>query len=134
MLMIRVFLALALAMATMAPNARADEGFLSSWNPFSSTKQQARPASSKTGTGLLNKFSLPSFQRKPNQPTPLQRINQGAKNLLTKTKDVLTPWDNKPAPRNSSSSKGWGWFNWGRQPQEPEINTVNDFLKLPTPR
>ena len=127
--MTRLLLLAVVCLGVLATDARADEGWgLSKWSPFAKKSTPTRTASAKKG--VLNRFSLPSFQRKPNQPTAFQRINQGAKGLLTRTKDILTPWDNGASKK--STQRGWGWFR--SEPEPEEVLTPNDFLKLPRPR
>jgi hypothetical protein len=60
---------------------------------------------------------------------------------MSKTYDVLTPWDNnkpkKPHTQMNSnrgnSNSGGGFFSWFGQKEEPEIRTVNEWLNQPRP-
>ena len=69
------------------------------------------------------------------------KMTQGTKSAMSKTYDVLTPWDNnkpkKPktqmnSSRTSSNSQG-GFFGWFGKKEESEIRTVNEWLNQPRP-
>lgn len=51
------------------------------------------------------------------------------------TKEFLSPYPSDDDSQNSEPSSGNSWFGWfGRKQEEPEIATVNDFLRQERPR
>jgi hypothetical protein len=82
----------------------------------------------------------------------MQRVTQGTKNFLSKTADVLTPWDNEkkttPSPRATGVRRSYNGspnaaqaekkssiFSWLSKEEEPESpRTLNSFLSQPRPK
>lgn len=78
----------------------------------------------------LPRLSMPGSRKMPgSQPSAWNRFNDGTKQFFTKTKDVLTPWDNgsdKGKPKKTFFS------SWLPKKEEPKpIQSVDDFLALP---
>src|SRR5262245_31315819 len=134
-------------------------------NPFSTTAKP--PTSGRVSSPATSGWKIPKVPsllpqtaakpgRKSNQPTTWKRMSSGTQNLLNKTADALTPWDNnkkltvtpnitgsntaftrsstsakKAATEKSGSVLPASW--WGSEkPKEPK--TVNDFLSQPRPQ
>ena len=149
--------------------AFADGWGLPNLNPFKKEEREVSPyvpptrdwsaaeAEEPPTSGLkFPKFKLPTMgrARKPsNEPTAMQRVTRGTKNFLSKTADVLTPWDNGKEPLPSARATGVrrtyngspsaartekkssffsSWFSNDEEPEAPR--TVNGFLGQPRPK
>ena len=135
-------IALSLALATSCLNVAFAEGWkLPNLNPFKSSE----PA--------IDEEPAPAAPAKPSAWT---RFNRGTKNVLTRTGEVLNPFDGKPAKKSPPKSAGLtrksysgvrtskvaeekpGFFSsmtsWMKPKEEPKKTaTVTDFLDLPRP-
>ena len=131
-----------LCLGTSSP---ADDGWkFPSINPFKSepTRSSARPSNSSSWWGMPK---LPGFSSTPTgrpgtkKPSMVSKMTRSTKSAMSKTYDVLTPWDNskprKPTTqmRNSNSESQGGFFGWFSPKEEPKIQTVNDWLNQPRP-
>jgi hypothetical protein len=115
-------------------------------NPFPSkpARSPARPAQKSSWWSppkMPGFLSTPPRRPGPSQPSMFSKMTQGTKSAMSKTYDVLTPWDNKkpkkPATQissggNSSNSQG-GFFGWFTPKEEPRTPTVNEWLNQPRP-
>lgn len=123
-------------------------------NPFKKKEDLPRSAYRTEG---LSPFSRNNSQAK-DEPGAFQKFNQGTRNFLRKTGDVLTPWDNnknkRAQPQSITGARGGSrsgvsfsrddqkqdknWvarlMPWDSKPKKEPINDVNDFLKQPRPK
>lgn len=139
--------------------AAEDGGFR--WPGFPKPKLPTIPKPS------LPRFSMPSWMtereeppaspRLSDEPSTWQKFSSGTKDLFSKTKQTLLPWNDeesageagrrtpppKRAPAKSSarakskpaSTEKKGLFSWFSRQEEPKKNeTVNDFLSRPRPK
>jgi hypothetical protein len=89
----------------------------------------------------LPKLSLPA--RPPGTPSTWDRLNQGTRTFLAKTRSTLMPWAEPSndatrrtaarTPRTAAKKPSLtsSWF--GKKAEESEIETVNEFLESPRP-
>jgi hypothetical protein len=128
----------------------ADDGWsLSKLNPFKKSPAPQRTRASvsdhatRSGTNHMNVppwTARPASTTRRNEPSTLEKINQGTKDFFGKTKEVLMPWSSsskKPASRAGSRQPAkTSWFSswFPEKKKEPEIRTVNDFLSLERPQ
>ena len=114
----------------------------------------------------MPKVAMPQWTKKEVArnpgPSTWQKLNDGTKNMLTKTRDTLMPWaaeDQKPPARNATGSRTSTGFSRTRaasnrtgressgekksffssllptsKPAEKRIRTTSDFLKQERPR
>ena len=128
-------------------------------NPFASKSQPTTSsrASQPPTSGWKMPKVLPQASARPkrraSQPTTWNRMTSGTQNMLSKTADALTPWDNKkPAPpqqltgsnsiftHNNAAKKEpkssgvapASWWSSDKSAERP--NTVNGFLSQPRPK
>jgi hypothetical protein len=162
-------LGLGLACVLTAAAALADGWSLPNLNPFKKEEREVSPyvpatrdwsaaaAEEPPTSGFkLPKLKLPKIggEKKPsNEPGAMQRVTQGTKSFLSKTADVLTPWDKNDKPLPSARATGVrrtysgspntargekksslfsSWFSDEEEPQPPR--TVNGFLGQPRPK
>jgi hypothetical protein len=161
-----VVLLIVAATALLRHSAAEDGGWkLPNLNPFSTTTKP--PTSGRVSSPPTSGLKMPKVPnllpqttakpaRKSNQPTTWKRMTSGTQNLLNKTADALTPWDNnkkltvtpnitgsntaftrssngakKAATEKSGSVLPASW--WGSEKRN-EPKTVNDFLSQPRPQ
>jgi hypothetical protein len=115
--------------------------------------------SSSTSSSLLPKPALPKIhmpgtgarhEAASKKPSTWDKVNSGTKSFFSKTKSVLMPWSHDsdspsrtknvgdsrrnayaPAkPKQTEKSSFSSWF--GPDKEEEKVESVNDFLKLPT--
>lgn len=155
----RIALAAVLLLALVAPAALAEGGWgLSSLNPFA--KKAGPPTSARVsdGTGGLKMPKMwptsgKTIVKKPAGPSAWQKMKSGTKSFMSKTADVLNPFnddaDNEPEPQITGSNSYFSqaangksadkkpstflpsW--WTGAEEDPEPKTVSDFLALPRP-
>jgi hypothetical protein len=126
-------------------------------NPFSQKTKTTTPArAAKPPTSGWHMPSLwpaaPAGRTKPNQPSTLQKVTAGTKNIVSKTADALNPWDNKPQstapPKPSGSNSAFNQASakkkqtqntsvlpswpWGAKEEDKPMD-VNRFLSQPRP-
>lgn len=128
-----------------------------------SDSKQSKPAGhaseSKSKSSLISLPKMPfsgtnsHSASKAKTPSTWEKVNSGTKSFFGKTKDVLMPWSKDDsashrskavtgsrrsgtsAKSSSKSSSSGGLSSWFQsKPEEKDkIESVNDFLKLPTP-
>ena len=119
----------------------------------------ATDRSSSATTRESSQFKSPrwsSYFRFPELPTPrpisvpgltalrestsnsFSQAKRSSRRWWTRTKELLSPFDSDSESEQLSSettSEGGRWFSWlWPQPEEPEIQTVNDFLRQERPK
>jgi hypothetical protein len=137
----------------------------SSWkmpnlNPFASKPKTSSRGSSASSNGwhmpkLWQTTTRPARPKikAANQPSTLSQMTKGTQQILAKTADTLTPWDNKkPAPprkitgsnsiftqqskpkeKDSSGIAPASW--WSSEKDKSDApKSVNEFLSQPRPR
>jgi hypothetical protein len=148
---------------TVVPAASGDDGGwkLPSLNPFSgkakppATQRAANPATSGWKMPNLWPQTAAKPKKRSNQPSTWSRMTRGTSSFLSKTADVLTPWDidkpTSPPPKltgsnsiftqsgatkgnsqKSSSVAPASW--WGADKVDQPDRSVNDFLSRPRPQ
>jgi hypothetical protein len=149
-----------LAVLLVAPTLQGEES--SGWklpNPFS----KARPPVSRRAASPASGWHWPRLwpasppsQARTNQPSVWQKVTKGTQQMMSKTADVLNPWDDaEPAPPPKMTGSGSifsqtatkkakkkeeaksssilpAWFS-GQPEQDKRPKTVNDFLAQPRP-
>jgi hypothetical protein len=158
----RSALAAVLSLALVASPALAEGGWgLPSLKPFA--KKAGPPTSARVsdGSGGLKMPTMPkmwptsgkTIVKKPAGPSAWQKMKSGTKSFMTKTADVLNPFDdaedNEPQPQITGSNSYFSqaangksadkkpstflpsW--WSGAEEDPEPKTVSDFLALPRP-
>jgi hypothetical protein len=159
---------LGLACVLAATAALAEGWSFPNLNPFKKETKEVSPyvaprdwSDKDLGEPPTSGFKLPKLKlptvggaKKPaNEPGAFQRVTQGTKNFLSKTADVLTPWDNDKDPVANRRATGVrrsyngspsaakaeqktsmfsSWFSKDEEPETPR--TVNSFLGQPRPR
>lgn len=131
-----------MALALTAENSSGQE---SSWklpklNPF-----KWNSATTKATADSSGKFSLPRLPRSFSKPPNANRLVKGPRRLLTKTKDLMTPW-NKTSFADSrlrsaagvrtsrKKSDRWNPLAWfRRQETKPAPITAHDFIARQAP-
>ncbi len=84
--------------------------------------------------------TLPGFSGlRDSTSSTFNQAKRSTRRFWTKTKDfILNPFDSETdseSDRYSQEKTSNGWFWWfSPQPEEPEVETVNEFLKLERPR
>ena len=154
---------IAVSVFAFASLARAEGGWsMPNLNPF------AKKAGPPTSTRVSNRVSdqgggwkMPkmwptsgkTIVKKPAGPSTWQKVKGGTKSLMTKTADMLNPFDdapdNAPEPSVTGSNSYFSqvangkpaakkpstflpsWFSG--EEEEPQAKTVTDFLALPRP-
>jgi hypothetical protein len=147
-----------LSVALITPAALAEGGWgLPNLNPFA--KKAGPPTSARIsdqGGGWKMPKMWPSsgktIVKKPAGPSTWQKVKTGTKSLMSKTADVLNPFDDaeekQPEPsvtgsnsyfsqaanRKSAEKKPSTFLpSWWSSEEEKEPKTVQDFLALPRP-
>ena len=141
----------------VSTSVTAQEGWsLKKLNPFAKdTSAKSRATATVTDSDPF--FSLPKFKvpalkmpkmpsfskpkpRAPrNEPSGFQKFNQGTKNFFSKTSAALQPWkkNTKPARTIKPKEKKGSTFGWlspfPKEPEQRQVQTLNEFLKLPRP-
>jgi hypothetical protein len=112
-------------------------------NPFSKPASTSR-TEKKTSLLKMPKWkvfgSSETRRSQPKPPSTWDKMTDGTKEFLGKTKDVLTPWDDPPSrnagrrsdkPKESGTAAFFtGWFK-EEEPQRPR--TVSEWLSQPRP-
>ncbi len=148
-----------LSLTCVAPAALAEGGWsMPNLNPFA--KKSGPPTSTRVsdqGSGLKLPKMWPTsgktIVKKPAGPSTWQKFKGGTKSLMTKTADVLNPFDDaaerEPEPKITGSNSFFSqtangksaqkkssfvpsWWS-GDEEEEQEPKTVTDFLALPRP-
>ncbi len=148
---IGLVIALSLLAYIASSPALAESGWkMPNLNPFAGKSTDAAPP--KKSSGFKMPSLVPSWakkdSKKPSQASAWSKISDGTKQFFTKTKDVLTPWDNPPKKASSSSisqrfhmggssekTKKKSFFtSWMTEKEEPKKpRSVSEFLKQPRP-
>lgn len=83
-----------------------------------------------------------------NEPSTIEKLNDGTKDFFHKTADFLNPFnDGEPAPKKKRYSyngggyrtakkqeSSWGWGSWFQsKPEKTAPQTVSDFMDLERP-
>jgi hypothetical protein len=155
----RSALAALLSLALVASPLLAEGGWgLPSLNPFA--KKAGPPTSARVSDGSSS-LKMPkmwptsgkTIVKKPAGPSAWQKMKGGTKSFMSKTADVLNPFndaaDNEPEPQITGSNSYFSqaangksadkkpnaflpsW--WSGEEEDPEPKTVSDFLALPRP-
>lgn len=143
------FLLLACTFFTTA--AYADGWSFPSLNPFGQGKSSSGSFSQSDPVQLPDLTRAYERTQKPKTPTVWQKITNGTKNALVKTKETVFPWTKKPTnqslfeqystngsnfQRPPAEKKGSFFTNWlkpeDEKPKKPR--SVKEFLELPRPR
>lgn len=145
-------LAVVVAMMLSAPALAAESSSGSWWNPLNIGGKSTSSSSKSSGSRDSGTKASPGSvarSKKPKEPSTWDKVSTGTKSFF----NSLNPWASDPkdsahskgssASRktNVSSTKSRGknteksafssWLN--PEPEEQKIDSVNDFLKLPTP-
>lgn len=153
--------ALALAIGAACIDAAWAEGWgLSNLNPFKSKSSSEEIEPEIEETPPPEEAPLPDDS--PPKPSPLKRFASGTRSVLTRTGEVLNPFDGKPAKKTPSRTTGsrtagrsvgksypgvrmsrppeekTSFFSsltgWMKPKEEPrQASTVSDFLVQPRP-
>jgi hypothetical protein len=142
-------LVILIAISLVSTATAGERWSLKNLNPFkkSSASQRARASvSDQAPSRGFPRMSMPTWPTKsrspqrPREPSTLAKLNQGTKDFLGKTKDVLTPWSkNSPSTASGSGSRSQSkkksWFSslLPQKKKPKEIKTVKDFLALERP-
>jgi hypothetical protein len=135
-------LLIGIAPALTAENASGQE---SSWklprlNPF-----KRDSGTTKAPTNLSKGLRLPRLPRSFSKPVTANRLIEGPRNILTKTKDLVTPWKKtSPAGSRLRSAAGvraarkkparWSPLAWFSRPEtKPPPMTAHDFIARQAP-
>ncbi len=134
------------AMAIGSTSAAAEGWSLSKLVPFQkslASKRARASVSDDDRSSWLPRMSLPSWGSKSggparrSEPSTLNKLNQGTKDFVGKTKDVLMPWSKsskKPTARPASAKKSAAktpWYkSWIPQKKKPEKKpmSVSEFI------
>jgi hypothetical protein len=156
-----LWLAFAALLAIVSPPSAVGDD--SSWkmpnlNPFASKSKTTSRSGSQSSSWKLpslwqtTKGPVRSKIKPASQPSTLSKMTTGTQQMLSKTADALTPWDNKkPAPppkitgsnsvftHNSSKPKnkdssGVAPASWWSTDKTDSPKSVNEFLSQPRPR
>ncbi len=142
-------LMLVVIVAASAGLAHADNSWsLSKLNPFkkkptADARARASVSDEVTQRKGFPRMTMPTWasrSRTPErrkEPSTMDKISQGTKDLFGKTKNVLMPWSSdskKKKSRAKASEKPSFLTSWLPQKETPKRpKTVNDFLKQPRP-
>ena len=142
---------LCVAFLLVTLTARAESTWkLPDLNPFNNAPK------SKTAKKSTSLFKLPELswpgkgggkRSSTNKPSTWNRVSNGTKNFFSKTKEVLTPWDNSSKKTGNSSirnrfgmttkkkEKSSSFFTgWLTKEEEPKrARTVSEWLSQPRP-
>lgn len=135
-------LLIGIAPALTAENASGQE---SSWklprlNPF-----KRDSGTTKAPTNLSKGLRLPRLPQSFSKPVSANRLIEGPRNILAKTKDLMTPWKkNSPSRSRLRSAAGvraarkksnrWNPLAWFRRPEtKPPPVTAHDFIARQAP-
>lgn len=136
---ILVGLSMTLLFATLGFSA--DEGWsLSKLNPFSKTSStKSSPPQAKN----FNSSAKPSYRK--TEPSTMDKISSGTKNMVSKTKTALTPGGGKTAKAKPAANtvqtkskdgqkKSWvpSWLSKKEEPKKAQ--TIPEFLNQPRPK